>query len=358
MPFQVRLQPSGHCFDAPAGRSLLDSALEAGLNLPYSCRAGTCRTCKGRVLEGSVDFGDPHPFYLSEEMKRQGFALLCKARPTSDVVVEVEELDLLRIEPREVPCRVKRITRPAADVAILELRLPMNENLRFSPGQFVDFLLPGGHTRSYSIANAPRAEGVIDLELHVRHTPGGLFTDRVFGSMKASEMLRFRGPLGSFFLREDSQRPIVFCASGTGLAPIKAMVDYARQRQLTRSMTLYWGGRRPQDLYLHDVVRGWQSGMPNLHYVPVLSDAQEGDRWQGRTGFVHRAVMQDFPDLSGHQVYACGAPAMVDAARRDFIAACGLPEHEFLADAFLTQAEIVGASGPASAARPPISEPS
>jgi CDP-4-dehydro-6-deoxyglucose reductase len=342
MSFQVRLRPSGHTFDAPPGRTVLDSALEAGLNLPYSCRAGTCRTCKGRVVEGSVDFRGAHPFYLTDAMKREGVALLCKAKPTSDVEIEVEELDLLRIEPRDVPCRIKRITTPVADVAIVELRLPMNENLRFSPGQFIDFLLPDGATRSYSIASAPRAEGVIDLELHIRHTPGGLFTDRLFGSMKAGEMLRFRGPLGTFFLREDSQRPIVFCASGTGLAPIKAMVEYVRQRQGTRPMILYWGGRRPQDLYLHDVVRAWQDELPNFRYVPVLSEPRANDGWQGRTGFVHRAVMQDLPDLSSHQVYVCGAPAMVDAARRDFIGDCGLPEHEFLADAFLTQAEIAG----------------
>ncbi|MDB5965998.1 MAG: CDP-6-deoxy-delta-3,4-glucoseen reductase [Polaromonas sp.] len=343
MTFKVSLSPSGHSYQAPAGMTVLDAGLEAGMNLPYSCRAGTCRTCKGRVVQGTVDFGGAHPFYLTEEMKSQGYALLCKAKPLSDIVVEIEELNLRNVEPKIVPCRLKRMTRPAPDVAILGLRLPMNENLRFSPGQFIDILLPGGATRSYSIASAPRAEGVIDLELHVRHTPGGLFTDALFDTYAEGDMLKFRGPLGSFYLREDTDRPIIFVASGTGLAPIKAMVDYAVQRKLTRPMKLYWGGRRLQDLYLHDLVRGWQDMLTSFEYVPVLSDVPAGDEWAGRTGFVHQAVMDDFADLSAHQVYACGAPLMVDAARRDFVALRGLPEHEFLADAFITQAELAQA---------------
>jgi CDP-4-dehydro-6-deoxyglucose reductase len=342
MTFKITLDPSGRSYQGAQEKTLLDSGLEAGITLPYNCRAGTCRTCMGRVVEGKVDFGNAHPFYLTEEQKAAGCALLCKAKPLSDLVIQIEEVDLERIKPRRVPCRVKRITHAAPDIAIVELRLPLNEHLRFAPGQFIDVLLPDGKTRSYSIANAPRAEGVIDLELHIRHIPGGLFTDRVFSTSMEGSILQFYGPLGSFYLREKSDTPIILVASGTGLAPIKAIVEYAQQRNLNRPMKLYWGCRKRGDLYIDEIVQGWKEALPNFDYVPVLSDASPEDRWQGRTGLVHQAVMDDIPDLANFQVYACGAPVMVDAARRDFVQSGGLPEREFFADSFVTAAELAG----------------
>ena len=332
LKFKVTLQPSGHRFEVGDDTAVLTAGLEAGLNMPYSCRAGNCRTCRGRILSGRVDYNVVHGVYLTDAQKASGYALLCKAKPLSDLVINIEELALDRIAPKIVPCRIKRITKPVPDVAIINLRLPMNENLMFAPGQFVDFILAEGKTRSYSIATAPMPEGVIDLELHVRHAPGGLFTDRVFGApqggmLQEGELLRFRGPLGSFFLREDSDKPIIFLASGTGFAPIKSMIDYADRRGIKRPMRLYWGGRTQRDLYMDP---------PLIAYTPVLSEQP----WAGRRGYVHRAVMEDFPDLSGHQVYACGAPPMVDAARADFTQKCGLPEHEFFADSFLTEADL------------------
>jgi CDP-4-dehydro-6-deoxyglucose reductase, E3 len=344
MTFKITLDPSGRSYPAAQGKTVLDSGLEAGITLPYNCRAGTCRTCMGRIVEGKVDFGNAHPFYLTEDQKAAGCALLCKAKPLSDLVIQIEEVNLQHIKPRRVPCRVKRITYPAPDVAIVELRLPLNEHLRFAPGQFIDFLLPDGETRSYSIANAPHAEGVIDLELHIRHIPGGLFTDRLFSTSMEGSILEFNGPLGSFYLREESDKPIIFVASGTGLAPIKAIVEYAQQRNLSRPMKLYWGCRKPGDLYIDELVRGWKEALPNFDYVPVLSDALPEDHWQGRTGLVHQAVMNDIPDLANFQVYACGAPVMVDAARRDFVQSGGLPEREFFADSFVTAAEFARAN--------------
>ncbi|MBL0421875.1 CDP-6-deoxy-delta-3,4-glucoseen reductase [Ramlibacter sp. AW1] len=326
--FHVQLRPSGHRFQAAESRSVLQAGLDAGFSLPYSCRTGHCRSCRARVVSGRVDHAATPLNYLTPEQRDKGYALLCQARPLSDLELLVDELTLERIQPREMPCRVRRIRRLAPDVAALDLRLPMNENFRFAAGQFVDVLLADGRTRSYSMATVPKAQGVIDLEIHVRHVPGGLFTDRVFGSLREGELLRLRGPLGSFHLREDSDRPIVFLASGTGIAPILSMIGDAALRASNRSMRLYWGGRREADLYL--------PAPPGVPFVPVLSE-QEGP---GRTGFVHAAVMQDLPDLSGHDVYACGAPAMVEAARRDFIGRCGLPEQQFFADAFLTQADL------------------
>jgi CDP-4-dehydro-6-deoxyglucose reductase len=279
-----------------------------------------------------------HPTYLPDSDKAKGYALLCQARPLSDVVIAVRELEgLAGIRPRVVPCRVEKLAKPAPDVALIGLRLPMNENFRFLAGQYVDILLKDGRRRSYSIANAPKPEGVTALELHIRHTPGGAFTDHVFAALKVRELLRFEGPLGTFYLRDDSHKPIVMVAGGTGFAPLKAMCEQALETGLKRPIALYWGCRTRRDLYLLELPQSWSH--PRLRFVPVLSHATPECRWTGRTGFVHRAVMEDFPDLSGHQVYACGAPAMVDAARADFGAECGLPADEFYADSFLTEAD-------------------
>jgi CDP-4-dehydro-6-deoxyglucose reductase, E3 len=234
---------------------------------------------------------------------------------------------------KTLPCRVQRIERVADDVIILTLKLPANERLQFLAGQYLEFLLKDGTRRSFSMANAPHAVDLV--QLRVRRVAGGNFTEHVFTRMKERDILRFEGPLGTFFLREDSAKPIVFVASGTGFAPIKSVIETALHKGVTRPMTLYWGGRRPKDLYMDALARTWP-----IKYVPVISDALPEDGWSGRTGFVHRAVMQDFPDLSGHQVYACGVPIMVESAKKDFSAACRLPEDEFFADSFTTQADL------------------
>ena len=338
MAHKVTLQPSGHSFEVAEGQNILQAGLDSGYSLPYSCRTGICRTCRGTIREGRVDYGMVHPTYLPDSDKAKGYALLCQAQPLTDTVIELRELEgLAGIRVRVVPCRVAKIERPAPDVTILGVRLPMNENMLFLAGQYIDFLLKDGKRRSYSIASKPAAEGVTALELHVRHTPGGAFTDHVFGAMKERDILRFEGPLGTFYLREDSAKPIVMVASGTGFAPIKAMCEAAMEKGMKRPVSLYWGCRARRDLYMLDIPSAWEH--PNFRFVPVLSDPTPECRWSGRIGFVHRAVMEDFPDLSGHQVYACGAPVMVDAARADFSAECKLPDEEFFADSFLTEAD-------------------
>jgi CDP-4-dehydro-6-deoxyglucose reductase len=329
MGFTVTLKPSGHTFEVPEGQNVLQAGLGAGHMLPYSCRAGVCRTCRGTILEGRVDYGLVHETYLPDADKAKGYALLCQAKPLSDLVVEVREVQGVR--PRTIPCRVERLEKPAPDVAVIGLRLPMNENFRFLAGQYIDFLLKDGKRRSYSLAVRPDPAGITALEIHVRHTPGGVFTDHVFASLKVRDLLRFEGPLGSFYLREDSNKPIVMLASGTGFAPIKALCEHALEKKISRPITLYWGVRLKRDLYMLDLPRSW----PHVKFIPVLSD----ETWDGRMGFVHRAVMEDFPDLSGHQVYACGAPIVVESARRDFSAQCKLPPDEFYADSFLTEAD-------------------
>lgn len=339
MPFQVTLQPSGQSFSVPEGQTVLAAGLAAGRNLPYSCRAGMCRTCRGTVLEGKVDYGDVEERFLTAEQRAKGMAMLCRARPLTDLVVEVQELKLQGARPKMLPCRVVGISRPAPDVAILSVKLPMNEPLQFVAGQYVEFILKDGKRRSYSIANAPQVKGITTVELHVRHMPGGLFTDAVFSTMKERDLLRMEAPLGTFYLREESTKPVIFLASGTGFAPIKSIIELMFEQGSGRPMTLYWGCRAKADLYLLDLPRQWAAAHPGFTFVPVLSEPGAGDAWTGRTGLVHRAVMEDFADLSGHQVYACGAPVMVESARNDFCAARGLPEEEFFADAFLTEAD-------------------
>jgi CDP-4-dehydro-6-deoxyglucose reductase, E3 len=331
---KVKVQPSGHQFDVEEGESVLAAALRQHLVLPYGCRNGACGSCKGRIVEGAVDYGVHQKKALTEEEKAQGKALFCQARPLSDLVIEARTIGAAKdIQVKTLPCLVQRMERRAEDVMLVYLKLPANERLQFLAGQYIEFLLKDGSRRSFSMGNAPHDDQLI--ELHVRHVAGGQFTDHVFGKMKERDILRLEGPLGTFFLREDSAKPIVFVASGTGFAPIKSIIAHALRKGIARPMMLYWGGRRPKDLYMNALAKQWP-----IRYVPVVSDALPKDQWSGRTGFVHRAVMEDLPDLSAHQVYACGVPVMVDAARRDFIGQCGLPEEEFFADSFTTQADL------------------
>jgi CDP-4-dehydro-6-deoxyglucose reductase len=336
----VTIQPSGQSIQVEEGEAILAAALRQGLVLPYGCKNGACGSCKGKVLSGRVDYGVYQPKTLTEEEKALGKALFCQAKPLSDLVIEARTVGAVKgIEVKTLPCRVQKLERVADDVMVLHLKLPASERLAFLAGQYLDFLLKDGTRRSFSMACPPH--DAAELQLHVRHVAGGAFTDHVFGKMKERDILRFEGPLGTFFLREDSTKPVVFVASGTGFAPIKAIIEEAVHKGVTRPMTLYWGGRRPRDLYLDALAADWAArGL--LKYVPVISDALPEDGWTGRTGFVHRAVMEDLPDLSGHQVYACGVPVMVDAARKDFTANCRLPEEEFYADSFTTQADVAG----------------
>ena len=343
MTFQVTIAPSQHQFTVTAEQTVLDAALAAGILLPYSCRSGACSTCKAKIVSGTIQPVPSAEVVLTPEEREAGYTLLCQARATSDLVVESREIRLASdIQVRKLPSRVTSISRPAADVAVLQLQLPATETFKFYAGQYVELILKDGKRRSYSMANPPHAAAA--LELHIRHLPGGLFTDHVFGvgttQMKEREILRIEGPLGSFFLREDSDLPIVMVASGTGFAPIKAIIEHMVHQDIKRPVTLYWGGRRPCDLYMHALAQNWAATIPNFSYIPVVSDALPEDAWTGRTGFVHKAVMQDFPDLAGHQVYACGAPIVVDSARREFVAQRHLPDDAFFADSFTSEADL------------------
>ncbi|BCN38201.1 CDP-6-deoxy-delta-3,4-glucoseen reductase [Alicycliphilus denitrificans] len=339
--FQITVQPSGRAFEAQAGEPILTAAIRSGVGLPYGCKDGACGSCKCKKLSGSVVHGEHQHKALSIEEEEAGYVLTCCAKPLTDVVLESRQVtDESAYPVRKLPVRVSTLTRASHDVMQVRLQLPANDNFRYHAGQYIEFILRDGARRAYSMATAPHMqESAPGVELHIRHMPGGKFTTHVFGDMKEKEILRVEGPFGSFFLREDSDKPMVFLASGTGFAPIKALIEHMQHKGITRPATLYWGGRRPQDLYMDGWVRERLAAMPQLRYVPVVSDALPEDGWTGRTGFVHQAVLEDISDLSGHQVYACGAPIVVDSARRDFVQQAGLPEYEFYADAFTSEAD-------------------
>ena len=341
MSFTITLQPANRQFSVERDEAMLPAAIRQGIGLPYGCRDGACGSCKSKLLQGRVIHGAHQLKALSLEEEESGLILTCCAAPQTDCVVEARSVPGAGEYPvLKLPSRVLSLERPATDVAVLRLQLPANQNLKYRAGQYVEFVLRDGARRSYSMANAPHLVGSPPaIELHLRHMPGGKFTDHVFAAMKEKEILRIEGPYGSFFLREDSAKPIVMVASGTGFAPFKAIIEHMRLKNITRPAVLYWGGRRPADLYMNDWMLARLEEMPNLRYVPVISNALPEDQWTGRTGFVHKAVLEDFSDLSGHQVYACGAPIVVESARDDYSALAGLPAEEFFADAFTTEAD-------------------
>jgi CDP-4-dehydro-6-deoxyglucose reductase len=348
LQYQVELKKSGRTFTVEEDETVLEAAIRQGVQLPYGCKNGACGSCKGKLLEGRMEHGDHSQSALSTLDETAGATLLCCAHPKSNVLIDVREIQGGGDIPlRKVPCRVQAITYPSDDVAILQLQLPASERFQFLAGQYLEFLLKDNKRRAYSIASPPHQEGPI--ELHIRHLPGGLFTDALFGqgadgkSIKEKDILRFEGPQGSFFLREDTQKPIIFLASGTGFAPIKSILLHMREKKIDRQVYFYWGGRRPKDLYMDTLCQEFASTIPRFHYIPVVSEAQPDDHWTGRTGFVHHAVMADFPDLSAFQVYACGAPIVIQSAQTDFLEQCGLPEDEFYADSFTSEADLAHA---------------
>lgn len=339
MTFQVTVSPSGHQFSCEDDETVLSAALRHGVILPYGCKNGACGSCKGKVLSGKLTHGPHQQRTLPEAEEAQGMALFCCAKPDTDLNIEVREIIADSEYPiKKMPSRIAKLEKLSGDVMLIALQLPANERLQYRAGQYIEFMLKDGKRRSYSMANAPHLDEQITL--HVRHMPGGTFTDQVFSTLKERDILRFEGPHGTFYLREDSDKPIVLLASGTGFAPIKALVEHLIYIESKRPVSLYWGGRRPNDLYMDSLCRQWAKELPQLQYIPVVSDALPEDNWTGRSGFVHQAVMADHADLSGYQVYACGAPVVIESARRDFTAQCQLPADEFYADSFTSAADL------------------
>jgi CDP-4-dehydro-6-deoxyglucose reductase, E3 len=332
MSFKLTIQSNALSFTADQGESILAAALRNGVNLPYGCRNGACGSCKGRVLAGTIEYRDQHMEGITMAEKQAGYALFCQAIPVTDIVIEARLVDRLDDIPiRRLPCRVAKIDRLNYDVMRLFLKLPATERLQFVAGQYIDIHMQNGKRRSFSLANNPYDDEY--LELHVRYYNGGLFSEYAFNELQEKTLLRIEGPLGSFFLREDSDRPIILVAGGTGFAPVKSIIEYAVKKQMNRPLYFYWGARSKRDLYMHDLVCDWQQSIKNFHYMPVLSEPLASDQWNCKTGLVHEAILHDFASLSEFEVYACGPPPMVKAAGTTFIKQ-GLPANCFFSDSF------------------------
>jgi NAD(P)H-flavin reductase/ferredoxin len=300
MSHTIQLEGHGIEFSCEPATSVLDGALAAGYEIPYSCRSGICGSCRGRVVSGKVQGGLGGG--LTAEEEKSGHVLLCQAHPCSDVSVEVREVRKIdKNAIKTIKAKVYRMTRAAPDVTILQLRFPAGTRVKFKAGQYLSVKLEDGSFRHYSMANPPHQND--SVELHIRHVPGGRFSQRMEQGLAAGEQLELSIPYGDFFLRgnedgSESGKPIVLLASGTGFAPIKSIIEDAIKAKSERSMVLYWGARRPQDLYKMNLARKWESQLSWFRFVPVLSDAQPSDDWTGRTGLVHQAVMADIPSLT------------------------------------------------------------
>lgn len=332
MSFKITLQPSGQAFVAEENETILEAGLKQGMGLPYGCRNGACGSCKGQLFSGKIEYNEVPLTGLTTQDIESGMILFCQAKPLSDITIKARQIRAAGDLPlRKLPCRVMNIEKLNHDVLRLFLKLPSTERLQFLAGQYIDILMPDGKHRSYSLANAPHDDEF--LELHVRHYEGGLFSEFAFHHLQKKTLLRIEGPLGTFFLNEASNRPIIMVAGGTGFAPVKSIIEHAKHKQLQRQIYFYWGARSKEDLYLHDLARDWAEEIPGFSYIPVLSEPKGSDRWGGYTGLVHEAVLNDFTDLSGYEVYACGPPPMVHAARDTFLER-GLPEDSIYSDSF------------------------
>ena len=332
MTHQVTIRSSGHSFSVEADESVLDAALRQGIILPYGCRNGACGSCMGSLASGTVAYQNGRPAALSESDAADNKALFCQARPQTDLEIIVREVDAARdIEIKTLPCRVEKLEHLAHDVVRVYLRLPATQRMQFLAGQYIDVLVKDHEPRAFSIANAPHDDEFV--ELHIRFVEGGLFTEQIFHSMKEKAMWRIRGPLGTFFLREDSDRPAILIGGGTGFAPIKGILEHAFEIGVDKPLHLYWGVRARRDLYLDELPQAWLKQHPNFSYTPVLSEPMDSDNWSGATGFVTDSVVADYPDLSRHDIYMSGPPVMVDTGHKLFLQH-GLDESRFFSDAF------------------------
>jgi len=342
MPFKVVNLATGRAFSVADGETVLDAAIRQGMPLPYGCRSGACGSCKATLVAGEVVYDQAAS--ALQDLPADS-ALLCQARPASDLQIRAAGLAAVEdIEVKRLRCKVARKEQLAHDVMRLYLKLPDDERLQFMAGQYIDFILDDGRRRAFSLANAPHDDAL--LELHVRNIDAGEYTGFIFNSLKEKDLLRIEGPQGSFYLREDSARPIILLAGGTGFAPIKGIIEHALAEGIDRPMHLFWGARARRDLYLHELAEGWAQHA-SFHYTPVLSEPLPQDDWQGETGLVHEAVVAAYPDLAAYDVYASGPPAMVAAAYAAFVDR-GLPSDHYYSDAFEFAADSRAANQSAS----------
>ena len=332
MSFTIRVPASGHEFSAEENETILEAALRQGIGLPYGCRNGACGKCAGRVLSGKTEYDTDALRATAKKEFEEGKTLFCQAHAASDLDIEVHEISSnADIEIKTLPCRVEQMQLLSHDVMQLKLKLPETERLQFMAGQYLEILLKDGKRRAFSIANAPHDDKYIELQ--IRHVPDGQFGDFVFDGLKEKTLLRIEGPFGSYYLREDSPRPVILVGGGTGFAPLKGMIEHAFYIGMDKPIHLFCGVRAKRDLYMDELVKSWLKNHPNLKYTPVLSEPAPEDHWQGESGYVHESVVRHYPDLSGYDVYLSGPPPMVKAGMDAFYEK-GLPETQIYSDSF------------------------
>jgi len=317
--FRVKLAGTDRAFTVARGESILSAALRQGVMLPYSCKNGTCGSCKGLIQSGEVHYPFHPPLALERSDIAAGQALLCQAEPLEDLVIAVREIEAVRdIEIRKLPARVVAKTFLSSDVVSLRLKLPAAQRLRFLAGQYVDVLLAGGRRRAFSIASCPSLEN--EIELHVRHVEGGDFTGFVFDKLHEGDLLRLEGPLGNFFIRNDEpERPLLMVAGGTGFAPLKSMIENLLENGDRREIDLYWGARTRAGLYLDELPAGWARDYAHIRYRRAVSDPGDAPELDCFNGLVQDALLAEHPELSGFDMYMSGPPAMIDAAKASFL---------------------------------------
>lgn len=325
----VTLAKSGKAFLVESGETVLDAALREGLALPYGCRGGACGACKGALMSGEVGY-DNEVQGLTDDEQANGVILTCVAKPKGDLLLDIELIESAsEIKVEQFPAKIALMENLGGDVMRLGLKLPESSRMQFLAGQYVEFILDDGERRAFSIANAPHDDEL--LEFHIRHVDGGKFTDQLFNKMRPGDLLRIEGPMGSFFVREDSERPMIMLATGTGFGPVKGIVEHLIAEKSQRPIYIYWGGDAEDALYLDSLATEWDRQHSDIHYRPVLSKA--GDGWKGRKGHVQDAAVADFTSVAGFEMYACGNPSMVYAAK-DLMVANGMSEEHCYSDAF------------------------
>ncbi|MCB5163031.1 FAD-binding oxidoreductase [Marinomonas algarum] len=334
----ITVNPSGKVFESLEGETILDAALRSSIMLKHGCRDGRCGDCRTTLANpapaGAISY--PETLLLEASDRAGETVLCCQAVANQDLVLtapEVTELEGISIQ--KLMSRVKSKEAISDDVMVLKLMFAPGSEFPYFPGQYIDITLPNKVSRSYSMASQTPQDNAV--ELHIRLKPDGEGTPYIFNELATRKMVTVEGPFGSFYLRK-TKAPIIFIASGTGFAPIKAimeqLIDLQGEANINaRPVTLYWGGRSEQDLYMSDLCERWAKAFSWFKYIPVISDQK--DNWSGRTGFVHRAVVEDYSALGSYEVYACGAPIVIESARRDLVNDCQLLPTNFYSDAFI-----------------------
>lgn len=333
MTYQISITNEDIVFTCDADETVLDAAERAGYSIPYSCRKGVCSSCEGGITSGTA------------AVRGQGTCsgqidgvFLCQARPKTDL--EIAPKSIKKIEPvvrKTFEAKIRKIAQPTPDVSVIHLRFPTGNRSVFQAGQYLSVEMPDGDSRNYSMANPPHKND--GTELHIRHVQGGKFSETVLAKLEKGSILTIELPFGTFTLNSESKTKAILIATGTGFAPIKSIIEDQIKQSGTRALHLYWGANTETDIYMQALPQKWADKYDWFSFTPVLSNP--ADNWQGRTGFVHKAIQEDYTDMSNLEVYACGAPMMINAAKKDFCADSNLKEDAFYSDAFVPSGDLI-----------------